>query len=96
MNTTHNTPGSERERPVNATPTYPEHFNPSPDSAGFDLYEHWETIGPDEYALLAVAATPLAFDALQPGDWYLKRRWAPAGEPVVYNRARPTAGRNDQ
>lgn len=67
---------------------YPEHFNPSPDSTGFDLYEHWETTGPDEYNLLAVAATPVAFGPLKPGDWFLRRRWAPVGEPTVYNRAR--------
>ena len=68
--------------------TYPEYFNPAPNSFGFDLYEHWETTGPDEYSLLNIAATPLAFDRMKPGDWYLKRRWAPAGEPSVYNRAR--------
>lgn len=70
------------------TMAYPEHFNPSPDSIGFDLYEHWQMIGEDEYFMLSVAATPLAFDRLEPGDWILKRRWAPAGEPTVYNRAR--------
>ena len=69
--------------------TYPEHFNPSPDSIGFVLYEHWEEPIPHsgEYHLLAVVSTPHDID-LKPGDWILKRRWAPAAEPTFYNRAR--------
>lgn len=68
--------------------TYPEHFNPCPDSQGMVLYEHWEEPipGSEEYALLAVAATPVDF-ALSPGDWVIARRWGPASEPNLYNRA---------
>ena len=69
------------------TLTYPEHFNPAPDSAGFDLFEHWETTGPDEYGLLLVSSSPIGM-RLQPGDWILRRRWAPASEPATYNHAR--------
>lgn len=70
-------------------PTYPEHFNPCPDSYGADLFEHWETTAPDEYSLLSIAATPVGM-TLRPGDWILRRRWAPASEPTTYNRARLT------
>ena len=66
---------------------HPEHFNPCPDSSGFVLFEHWETTGPDEYHLLNIAATPLDM-TLAPGDWIIRRRWAPGAEPTLYSRAR--------
>ena len=72
---------------MDADLTYPEHFNPCPDSIGFTLFEHWETTGPDEYSLLSIASTPIDM-GLKPGDWIVRRRWAPAAEPRLYNRAR--------
>ena len=76
--------------------TYPEHFNPCLDSTGMHLYEHWEEPipGSGEYNLLAVAATPHGM-SLEPGDWILQRRWAPASEPELINRARHPIGDND-
>jgi hypothetical protein len=84
MNTFHPSPGEADE-----VPTYPEHFNPTPDSQGYVLFEHWEEPipGSEEYNLLAVVSTPADLE-LDPGDWVLKRRWAPAAEPTIHNRAR--------
>ena len=51
---------------------------------GLVLFEHWEDGGK---TLLAVASTPAELDALEPGDVIVKRTWAAAGEPVIYNQA---------
>ena len=59
-------------------------FDAGFDGLGFTLFEHWEDGGK---TLLAVASTPAELDALEPGDVIVKRTWAAAGEPVIYNQA---------
>lgn len=54
---------------------------------GMELFEHWEASG----NLLLVASTPQGM-RLEPGDTIVRRRWAAAGEPEVYNRARLAPG----
>jgi len=61
-----------------------DRHNPCPGSVGFMMFEHWE----GEY-LLSVASVPDGM-RLEPGDVIIKRTWAPAGEPIVYNEARLT------
>ena len=59
-------------------------FDAGFDGEGLTLYEHWEDGGK---SLLAVTSTPAGLDALEPGDVIVKRTWAAAGEPVIYNQA---------
>lgn len=66
-------------------------FNPTPTSEGWDLFEHWQ-IGQDGRPwLMLVTSSPYDVGALDPGDFILRRRWAPAGSPEVVNHARPEA-----
>lgn len=65
-------------------------FSPCPDSTGEVLFEHWENaLG--RPSLLLVASSPDEM-RLQPGDVILRRVWAPAGRPEVYNEAGRTHG----
>ena len=59
---------------------------------GFTLFEHWEDGGK---SLLAVTSTPAELDALEPGDVIVKRTWAAAGAPMVYNHAAPIRKENN-
>lgn len=61
-------------------------YNPTPQSTGMDMYEHWERDG-GRMALLTVSSTPVGME-LRPGDVILRRRWGPASEPEMYNRAK--------
>ena len=69
-------------------PVQPEYFNPCPDSTGLDLIELWETQAENDFYLIGINSTPYMFGALEEGDFILKRRWAPAGFPTVYNQAK--------
>ena len=59
-------------------------FDAGFDGQGFTLFEHWEDGGK---SLLVVTSNPAGLDALEPGDVIVKRTWAAAGEPVIYNQA---------
>ncbi|AMS02628.1 hypothetical protein BJD55_gp138 [Gordonia phage Yvonnetastic] len=63
-------------------------FNPCPLSDGFTLYEHWNVteLGP---FLVLITSSPYDIGALEEGDFILKRQYAPAGAPEVYNCVRP-------
>ena len=69
-------------------PVQPEYFNPCPHSTGLDLFEHWETQAENDFYLIGINSTPYMFGALEEGDFILKRRWAPAGLPTVYNQVK--------
>lgn len=55
---------------------------------GFVLFEHWENNGK---SLLVVTSDRTSIGPLEPGDTIVKRRWAAAGEPEVFNEARGAA-----
>ena len=60
------------------------------DGHGLDLFELWEATPGGEASFLAVSGTVADLGPLSPGDVIVKRRWAPAGEPIVLNSARRT------
>ena len=49
---------------------------------GIELFEHW-----DGKHLLLVSSTTYGME-LEPGDTIVRRIWAAAGEPKVYNSAK--------
>jgi hypothetical protein len=59
--------------------------NPSPDSTGLEMFEHWEKTDRGYYLLDVSSSGPAI--PMKPGDIILTRTWAPAGEPSLYNRA---------
>lgn len=59
-------------------------FDAGFDGQGFTLFEHWAD---DGKSLLMVTSNPAALDALEAGGVIVKRTWAAAGEPVIYNQA---------
>lgn len=63
-------------------------FDIGNEGLGFELLEHWENEGRD---LLLVTSDYTAVGALKPGDTIVRRTWAAAGAPHVYNEARPGA-----
>ena len=67
-------------------------FNPCPDSTGLDLFELWESLASGGHFLVAVAGSPADW-VLKPGDTIVRRRWAPASSPAIYNEARREADR---
>lgn len=50
------------------------------------LYEHWEHVSGDEYYLMQVVSSPYKIK-MTAGDKIIRRRWAPAGFPEIYNEA---------
>lgn len=62
-------------------------FNPCPDSAGLDLFELWESLASGDHFLVAISGSPADW-TLRPGDTIVRRRWAPASSPAIYNEAR--------
>ena len=58
-------------------------FDAGFDGEGLTLFEHWTEGG----LLLVVTSSTAALAALEPGEVIVKRTWAAAGKPVVYNRA---------
>lgn len=62
-------------------------FNPTPESEGFTLWEHWETLSTGKKYLLEVSSSSRPM-ALKPGDFLVQRTWAPAGKAQLRNRAR--------
>ena len=62
-------------------------FNPTPESEGFTLWEHWETLGDGKKYLLDVSSNTRLM-VLKPGDYIVQRTWAPAGKAQPHNRAR--------
>lgn len=58
-------------------------FDAGFDGQGFALFEHWENDGRD---LLLVTSNFTAIGKLKPGDAIVKRTWAAAGKPVIYNQ----------
>lgn len=72
-----------------------EMFNPSRNSIGITLYEHWEQDLRGVPNLLYVSSTPPR--TLDPGDVVLRRTYAPAGAPDVLSRfVTPTTGSTEQ
>ncbi len=67
--------------PVNAA-----EFNPTPESMGFGLWEHWETGEDGKRYLLLVSSSTVGME-LKPGDFIMHRAWAPASMPIVHNSA---------
>ena len=67
-------------------------FNPCPDSTGLDLFELWESLASGDHFLVAIAGSPADW-MLKPGDTIVRRRWAPASSPAIYNEARREADR---
>jgi len=49
---------------------------------GIELFEHWEGD-----SLLLISSTTYGME-LKPGDTIIRRRWAAAGEPKIYNSAK--------
>lgn len=58
-------------------------FDAGFDGEGLTMFEHWTDGG----LLLVVTSNPAALDPLEPGDVIVKRTWAAAGKPVIYNQA---------
>ena len=65
----------------------PERFNPCPESTGVELFELWEVCADGSQFLVAIAGTASDW-RVRPGDTIVRRRWAPASEPTLYNSAR--------
>lgn len=62
-----------------------ELFNPSRNSMGMVLFEHWEQDSRGRPNLLYVSSTqPVTLD---PGDVVVRRPWAPAGLPDIVGGA---------
>lgn len=62
-----------------------EMFNPSRNSTGLVLFEHWEQDSKGRPSLLYVSSTrPVTLD---PGDVVVRRTWAPAGLPDIVGGA---------
>ena len=64
----------------------PEQFNPCPESTGVDLFELWEPCADGSRFLVSVSGSPSW--PLRPGDTIVRRRWAPASDPSLWNEAR--------
>lgn len=58
-------------------------FDAGFDGEGFTLFEHWEDGGK---SLLMVTSDRTSLPPMEPGDTIVKRTWAAAGEPEIYNR----------
>lgn len=82
-----------------APPALPAVDMPTPTAVGFDLYEHWATVRPGRYRLLKITSS--ADEVLRSsgrGDWILKRRYTPTGEPTVMlaHASSPTRGESNE
>lgn len=68
-----------------AVSTAAEMFNPSPNSTGLVMFEHWEQDSKGRPSLLHVSSTlPVTLD---PEDVVVRRVWAPAGAPDIVGGA---------
>ena len=65
----------------------PEQFNPCPESTGMQLFELWESFDDGSRFLVSISGTAAAWK-LRPGDTVVRRQWAPASDPVLWNEAR--------
>lgn len=60
-------------------------FDAGFDGQGFALFEHWKDGGE---SLLMVTSDRTSLPPLDPGDIIVKRTWAAAGEPEIYNQTK--------
>lgn len=65
--------------------TISEMFNPSRNSTGLVLFEHWERDSKGRPNLLHISSTQPV--TLEPGDVVVRRTWAPAGSPDIISGA---------
>ena len=56
-------------------------MNPCPDSAGLQLFEHWQPGAHGPY-LLRVTSDRTVLE-VKPGDTVVMRTWAAAGPPLI-------------